>query len=611
MALGSAHIRSAILLRRGVRDDAPTEPLIQSVHGECRACWGCVRACPSKAIRVTDQHSEVLQERCVKCGACVIGCGHGGHAVRDDTGRVRELLASGRPVVALLATEFVAALHPLSGREVERALEGVGFHAVETTALGEELVAAEYERSHARPHSTLTLRSTCPVTVEWVRRFYPSLVSALAPIVPPYIAQARLIRELYPPDVAVVYVSPCFARKDEVYELGLHDAVDVAIDFTELEQLLATARPRPPLTRTDPAGSRRPEPLKELSLTDGFPRSAVAEGDMTTHDVVKVRGMLELDALLAAILRGEAAPRLVDMLNCDGCLGGPAVRPEMSVFAKRNVVAAERDARRRSSVSSRQLIEFLPRVELLRSFEAAPVAQTEPSDEEIDAALALGGFSSRAELLDCGACGYATCVQHARAVALGNSTWEMCFPLQQERMERTRRELEHSATIDPLTGLKNRRVFDERLAEEVSRSQRYGTPLSLVMLDVDGFKAINDRLGHPEGDAVLTAIAQVLTELLRDTDVPTRYGGDEFAVILPGIGKTAAYAVAEKLRAAIAGLDVESAGSSGEAMTVTISAGVASVNGAPATPEGLLETADAALYRAKNAGRNQVMIAPG
>jgi len=611
MALDSADIRSMQRCEGRLRSDAPVEPLIQSAPDGCRSCWACVRYCPAKAIRVVDGHSEVIHERCVKCGACVTQCGHSGHIVRDDTGRVRDLLASGRPVVALLATEFVAALHPLSGSEVERALEGIGFYAVESTAIGEELVAAEYERSHARPCATLTLRSTCPVTVEWVRRFYPSLASALTPIVPPYIAQARLIRRLYPEDVAVVYVSPCFARKDEVYEPGLDDAMDAAIDFTELEALLASERPRPPLTRADCTGAHRPEPLKEISLTDGFPRRTVINRDMTNSDFVKVRGLRQLDELLSAVMRGEAAPVLVDMLNCEGCIDGPAVRPGMSVFAKRNVVAAERAARPRSPVSTREILAFLPPVELLRTFDAAPVTRVEPSDEEIDACLSLGEFASRDDTLDCGACGYATCVEHAVAILHASSTWEMCFPLQRSRLDRTKEALERCATLDSLTGLQNRRVFDESLAREVSRSQRYGTQLSLVMLDVDGFKGINDLHGHLVGDAVLCSVGRTLNEHLRDTDIPTRYGGDEFALILPGIGKTPAYAVAEKLRTAIAELRVSTSDDGGEHVSVTVSAGVASVNGAPPDGVSLLEAADAALYRAKQSGRDRVMIAPG
>ncbi|MDP2183634.1 MAG: diguanylate cyclase [Actinomycetota bacterium] len=585
---------------------APAEPLIRSTETSCRECWSCVRDCPAKAIRVVAGHCEVIEERCVKCGACVSECSSDAFRVRDDTGRVVRLLATGRPVVAILATEFVAAMHPLSPMEVERTLESVGFHAVETTLLGEELVALEYERSHARPCPSLTLRSTCPVVADWVRRYHPSLSSTLTPIVPPYVAQARLVRAVYPADTAVVYVSPCYARKDEIYESGFAGAVDVAIDFLELQKLLAELKPRPPLSMATHAGTRRPQPLKEISLIDGFPRRTLESHLVTDAGVQTVRGLRQLDRLLAAIERGEAAPSVIDALNCEGCIDGPAVKPGMSVFAKRNVMSAERSSGRSSGISSRALLSYLPQIDVLRTFKPAPVKQERPSAEEIDAELQQTGFISHDEPLDCGACGYDTCADHAIAIISDRSTWEMCFPLQKERMRQNVEELEESATVDPLTGLWNRRVFDKRLAEEVARTERYGTPVSLLVLDIDAFKAVNDGSGHTVGDEVLCGVGRLITELVRETDIPIRYGGDEFAIILPGIGKTEAYVVGEKLCEAVSKLSFV-----GDTVKVTVSIGVAAASGHVTKPLTLLEAADSAMYTAKRSGRNQVRLAAG
>lgn len=580
--------------------------LITSEKDTCRECWGCVRYCPARAIRVVHGRSEIAEERCVKCGLCVSECGNCGHGVRDDTAAVRTLLASGRPVVAVLASEFIAAMHPLSPQEVERALESIGFFAVESTCLGEELVALEYERMYSRPCASLTLRSTCPVVVDWVVKFHPSLAPALAPIVPPYVAQARLIRELYPADAAIVYVSPCYARKDEAYDPQFKGAVDAAIDFIELERLLADARPRPPYASS--SGVRRPSLIKEISLTDGFPRRTIVARDGTDTTLVKVRGLRALDELLGAIARGETAPAVIDMLNCEGCIDGPAVRPGMSVFAKRNIVAAEREARIAPRVSTRELLGHLPTVEMLRSFHARPVLRVTPTAEQVEDALREGEFHAPSDLLDCGACGYATCREHAVAIVGGDSTWEMCFPLQRKRMKRTADQLEHNATVDALTGLANRRAFDARLAEEVARVDRYGGDLSLLMIDIDGFKGVNDTAGHLAGDEVLRTLAALLGEGVRETDMASRYGGDEFALVLTGTAKTQAFAVAEKLRLAV--LDVRTRHET-SLMRVSVSVGVASLGASTRTPIELIEAADKALYHAKREGRNQVRIAPG
>ena len=168
---------------------------------------------------------------------------------------------SERPVVAVLATEFLAALHPLKPGEVERALESAGFYAVESTFLGEEIVAEAYERAlFARIAVTLAQVDMSCRSRTGCARFYPSLMSALMPIVPPYIAQARLVKELYPADTAMVYVSPCYARKDEAFEPGVAGVIDAVIDFTELERLLATTSPRPPYAEKVYPGGEGPSP---------------------------------------------------------------------------------------------------------------------------------------------------------------------------------------------------------------------------------------------------------------------------------------------------------------------------------------------------------------
>ena len=159
--------------------------------------------------------------------------------------------------------------------------------------------------------------------------------------------------------------------------------------------------------------------------------------------------------------------------------------------------------------------------------------------------------------------------------------------------------MEALATLDGLTGLKNRRVFQERLAEEFYRAQRYHIALSLLLLDVDKFKQFNDTFGHPAGDEVLKIVARLLQNAVRDTDFVARYGGEEFVVLMPYTDQDAALKLAERLRSAI-----ESAPWSKR--PVTASFGVASLSPECDTEESLLSQADQALYQSKNAGRNRV-----
>ena len=176
-------------------------------------------------------------------------------------------------------------------------------------------------------------------------------------------------------------------------------------------------------------------------------------------------------------------------------------------------------------------------------------------------------------------------------------------------LRRTEAELEALATTDALTGLHNRRYFYERLSIELGRTQRYDRPLALIAIDLDHFKTVNDTRGHQFGDFVLAETAVILRQNLRETDIVARNGGEEFAVLLPETNITQALAVAEKLREAFAGYTFDN----GEAqpISLTLSLGVAVLShGKPDADLALVAAADAALYAAKEAGRNRTVAAP-
>lgn len=180
-----------------------------------------------------------------------------------------------------------------------------------------------------------------------------------------------------------------------------------------------------------------------------------------------------------------------------------------------------------------------------------------------------------------------------------------------ERLQERNAVLTELAERDGLTGISNRRHFEEALQREIARAARSGKPLSLIMLDVDYFKKYNDQYGHVAGDNCLQQIAAALPGSLdRPSDFPARYGGEEFIVLLPETDGDGAFQVAERIRCAIVALDIEHAGN--PSGVVTVSLGVCTVlidAGAPPAPETLVEQADCQLYQAKRLGRNRVSTA--
>ncbi len=174
-----------------------------------------------------------------------------------------------------------------------------------------------------------------------------------------------------------------------------------------------------------------------------------------------------------------------------------------------------------------------------------------------------------------------------------------------ERLRASNQQLEHLVQHDSLTGLANRRKFAERFEYDMARAVRAQTPLSLLMIDIDFFKAINDQHGHLAGDACLKSVAALLAESVREVDLVARFGGEEFVVLLPETSAEQSLATAERIRSSIEAHPVH-IGEGARALALTVSIGAASVAGATLTLEELVARADEAVYRAKRAGRNRV-----
>jgi len=164
--------------------------------------------------------------------------------------------------------------------------------------------------------------------------------------------------------------------------------------------------------------------------------------------------------------------------------------------------------------------------------------------------------------------------------------------------------LESLSQTDELTGLRNRRAFNETLHHETRKASRYGRSYSILMMDVDDLKSINDRLGHDAGDKLLKMISNVIQDVLRDTDILARYGGDEFIVLLPETDSEQALEAAERIRTAVNNTSINL---EGQAVSSTVSIGIAGYPGSSEEPHEVMKYADKALYQCKNKGKNSVV----
>jgi two-component system cell cycle response regulator len=240
-------------------------------------------------------------------------------------------------------------------------------------------------------------------------------------------------------------------------------------------------------------------------------------------------------------------------------------------------------------------------------YEVARALKSRPPTADIPIVFVTGSCETRQKVqgFSLGANDYITKPFH-RDELLARVEVAIRIKQQSDALKAANAQLTALSVTDGLTGLYNRRHLDQRLAEEIALAKRHSFPISCLMVDVDRFKHINDCFGHQEGDRVLQAVARVLRQSTRVSDIVGRYGGEEFMVITPGTPLASACKLGERIRTQMEAQEIPIAD---EVIHVTVSIGVAEL-GRTGTPESLIAAADRALYVAKRGGRNRVATEP-
>jgi diguanylate cyclase (GGDEF)-like protein len=556
------------------------------VHQDrCTGCLACARVCPTGAVAVSAEATTVtiLDDACIRCGLCLPAC-------PDDAifglGALESALAlAGRPdTVLVLGTEAPAHFFPATSEQVVNACYAAGFSVVSRGVLGDELVAAEYLRSWREEGWGTMIRSTDPVVVGAIGMTYPELIPYLAPIATPPHAEARYLRRLALSPIKLVYAG--------VWPVNGSSELDAMITFEELDRLLAMrgvdVRSQPTVFSRVPHERRR-----HMSVAGGLPVAWVsgAAGSPRMH---RVRSLDGLKALAQAVAVDRLDLGFVDLLSCEGGLDHPLSGPKEQFFWRRAVVHMSEPPRAAQPVVDPTVVAGVGAVfEFRRELPVADAAAVRSVLQQI-------GTGPNGKPWDCGACGFATCEEFARSVALGRNALRLCPPY----LARWAEESQRAAATDLLTGLASYRVMRDRLNQEIERSKRSGERFAVLFLDLDRLKEINDQHGHESGNDVLRAVSAEIRSAVRASDLAARYGGDEFVVILTRTDQAGATRVAEALRAGVERVGVRLGHGAG---AVTVSVGIAEYD--PGHPVGgdLLVDADRALYKAKAAGRNTVV----
>jgi len=413
--------------------------VVRTIPDKCRRCYTCVRCCPARAIKVEDGQAKVIEERCIGCGNCYKVCAQSAKEIQSSVAEVRELLAGAAPVLACLAPSFPAAFSELAPGQVASAVRALGFAEALEVAFGAELVGRAYARYARQNLGRLIITTPCPALTAYVEKYAPSLIENLAPIVSPAIALGRVIKERYRPGAKVVFIGPCIAKKAEIVDPNVAGAVEAALTFEELREMWVKAGVDPASLPAEPFDGPPPAVGRIFPVSGGLLKTAFLSGDILENEILVTEGRDNVLEILKA-LRSEddrLEVRFLDILFCEGCIAGPVIGNRHSTFGLKEIVAryVRRTCSPEAQAAFEEALERYGSVDLGRSFSDRSVALPAPREEDIAEILRQTNKFSKADELNCGACGYETCRDKAIAVYQGLAEAEMCLPYLIDQLE--------------------------------------------------------------------------------------------------------------------------------------------------------------------------------
>lgn len=490
--------------------------IVSTIPEKCKRCYSCVRECPAKAIQVLRGQATVIAEQCIACGNCVRICAQKAKRIEDSTMLVKHLLEGEEKVFALVAPSFPIAFQPLPAGKVISALRKLGFSEVWEVAFGAELIAKEYGRilKEALQSGKYVISTPCPAIVLYVEKYMPALHESLAPIVSPMLAVARTIKKQRGSGVRVVFLGPCIAKKAEIKDPFVQGTVDAVLTFAELQRMLAD-------TGIDLAEQRASDfdgPLaylgRSIPISGGLLRTAGVYADILENDVLVTEGKDRVMGVLKEIAEGRSKAKLFDLLFCEGCINGPKLLSELSVFARKEFLTDYIREQNRFTVR-RELMENLDDLadlDLARDFTRQAVTLPNPTEEQIADTMKRMRKYTIEDQLNCGSCGYPSCRDKAIAVCQGLAEVDMCLPYLVDELETTLGRLKQSHK--DLESTQSRLVQTERLASmgQISAgvAHEINNPLSTILLFVHTLLR-----RHREEDADTEDLEMILSEATR------------------------------------------------------------------------------------------------
>lgn len=393
---------------------------------ECRDCYKCLRGCPVKAIEFSTHQARIIPERCILCGRCTHICPQNAKRVHSERPNVEALLKEGN-VYASVAPSFVSSFGVMDFTNMQISLGKLGFVESEETAIGAQMVSAEYEKLLKTGEFDNFITSACPSVNRLIQMYYPKALKYLAPVDSPMLAHAKKLKAEHP-GCKVVFIGPCIAKKREAMESGLVDGV---LTFEELQQMFEERGISPAEVAAVRVGE--PGPLNRARyypISRGIIKSL--SGFLEGYEYIAVDGVEHCMEVLADIDNIHHA--FLELNACEqACVNGPCKLDRREDSIRANAMVRQYVKKGTDLTHTAPLPDV--EVSLVCNHPRLKSPSLPVSDREIAEILARTGKTKPEDELNCGACGYSTCREKAWAVANGYADVEMCLPYMRERAE--------------------------------------------------------------------------------------------------------------------------------------------------------------------------------
>ena len=392
---------------------------LQLKKSNCKNCYKCIRNCPVKSIKFADGQANIIPDECILCGRCFVNCPQDAKQIRDDVPRVKEMIASGKKVIASVAPSFIAEFPLMDFAAMKDALLKLGFADAQETAIGATIVKTEYEKMIASGKHDVIISSCCHSVNALIQKYYPSVLPYLADVLSPMLAHCRVIKEENP-GACAVFIGPCISKKEEA---ELYGECDVALTYEELEAWMNEAGVVPAGDSTEPDEGKRG---RFFPIKGGIIKSRHTENTGFTY--LAVDGVQNCIAAIKEIESGALKNCFIEMNACEGaCINGPAIshhhKPLLSGEVKVVAFAGDDEFRVAMPIDTFKNIPYIGTHEKI------------PGEAAIKEILAKMGKTSPEQELNCGSCGYPTCREKAIAVYQGKADLSMCLPFLKEKAE--------------------------------------------------------------------------------------------------------------------------------------------------------------------------------